>query len=590
MVALLLMALPCAAEEPVAPLVKICPLDQIWALDMPGTRDIREIVKVDTTRVPPRPSQLDLLTRALLHKTSSERFPGYAVPGRPNHGFRWAARALRGREPFGPIPAAEDTQLLFFSHVSSYRAELLSVRRDGFDIKIEYRFAPQYSSEARVSFALIPLGKLPAGEYHVAIQQAPMEQKHLDAGFEPVEEEQASHMVCGPFSFEVYEPPVPDPGPNKNAVLIPLDEIWALDMPGTRDAKELDGSLVREIGDSTLCNLETGVVIGLKTRTAFAVLGTGVDALRAAHAVFTDKNKPRKTFPEESNVSVVFYSIQVRNRYVHLDRVERQGEVIHIHYRFVLHKTKESTRHLALIPLGKLPSGKYRVKMIKEPMKPKYTDQGPQPITYEDSLRYVGNSFTFFVGEQPVADQELNEAGGEIYLDEIWASNMPETLSIGKLNGGLAWEMTVAVGFPSEGKNLGNGFATRGTGREALRSAYSVLTEKNKPRETFPQGSSIFAVFFTTEVTAYVHLHHVERKGNVINIRYRFVPHETEDTSRHVALIPLGKLPPGEYRVNVSQASIEQAYVKGFWPMSNEEGARRIVCNSFSFLVLEKGE
>ncbi len=370
-------------------------------------------------------------------------------------------------------------------------------------------------------------------------------------------------------------------------VVIPLDQIWALDMPGTREVKELSGSLVREIGDSTLGNLETGFVIGLKTRAAFAVLGTGVDALRAAHAVFMDKNKPRKTFPEESNVSVVFYSTPSR-RYVQLDRVERKGKVIHVHYRFVLHKTEDRTRHLALIPLGKLPSGKYRVKMIKEPMKPKYTDQSPPPITYEDSLRYVGNSFTFFVGEQSVADQEPNEVGGEIYLDEIWASDMPETLSIGKLNGGLAWEMTIAVGFPSDGKNLGDGFATQGTGLEALRSAHSVLTEKNKPRETFPQGSSIFAVFFTTEVTAYVHLHHVERKGNLINIRYRFVPHETEDTSRHVALIPLGKLPPGEYRVNVSQASIEQAYVKGFWPMSNEGGARRVVCNSFSFAVSEQ--
>ncbi len=37
----------------------------------------------------------------------------------------------------------------------------------------------------------------------------------LDAGFEPVSDEQASHLVCGPFSFDVVEPP-PDPGPGKD--------------------------------------------------------------------------------------------------------------------------------------------------------------------------------------------------------------------------------------------------------------------------------------------------------------------------------------------------------------------------------------
>jgi len=44
------------------------------------------------------------------------------------------------------------------------------------------------------------------------------------------------------------------------AIVIPLDQIWALDMPGARDIEELDGSLVEEaqhaIGHATPGNQE----------------------------------------------------------------------------------------------------------------------------------------------------------------------------------------------------------------------------------------------------------------------------------------------------------------------------------------------
>jgi len=80
-------------EKPSKPKTVTIPLDQIWALDMPGTRDIHEIVKVDTKHVPPRPSVLDRIVRSLLFR-QHKQMSGYAVPGKPNRNLIWASKAL----------------------------------------------------------------------------------------------------------------------------------------------------------------------------------------------------------------------------------------------------------------------------------------------------------------------------------------------------------------------------------------------------------------------------------------------------------------------------------------------------------------
>ena len=84
-----------------------------------------------------------------------------------------------------------------------------------------------------------------------------------------------------------------------------------------------------------------------------------------------------------------------------------------------------------------------------------------------------------------------------IPLEEIWAYRMPETRNVEKLGGKLVLDIRREVGFPSDDKNARPGFAVPGTGLEAaLRSAHSVFTEKNEPCETFPQETSVSAVFF----------------------------------------------------------------------------------------------
>ncbi len=179
----------------------------------------------------------------------------------------------------------------------------------------------------------------------------------------------------------------------------------------------------------------------------------------------------------------------------------------------------------------------------------------------------------------------------EIPLSEIWANNIPGTKEIGRLakQDPRLTGITSALGFPPK-EEAKPAFAVQGKGLDALREAHAVIVDKRKSRDTFAAGSDVSVVFFAHETRSYVHLHKVERQGNNVNVSWRFVPHETEDMTRHVALISLGKLPSGKYRVNIIRSAMPQKYIDlGFRPTSDEV-ARRIVCGPFSFTVSEQGE
>lgn len=142
---------------------------------------------------------------------------------------------------------------------------------------------------------------------------------------------------------------------DSETITIPLDQIWAYDMPGTRDIAELEsnGNPHMEHGPVVLeIRRSLGVVPkGHLAKVGFAVVGEGMDALREAHAVFTEKRKPSQTLSTGSNISIVFFSHQ-SNPYVHLDKVERKDNTVDIYYHFVPHETMDTSEHLALIPLG----------------------------------------------------------------------------------------------------------------------------------------------------------------------------------------------------------------------------------------------
>jgi hypothetical protein len=166
----------------------------------------------------------------------------------------------------------------------------------------------------------------------------------------------------------------------EETVTIPLEEIWALNMPGTQNVYKLDpGKVSLEISNEELRKVSRVAAIkhvltsrprvGESVGPAFVVNGTGAEALKNAHAVILDeksKADPRRVFPPNSELSIVLYA-HCSGRYIWIRRIWRAGGMIRIQYSPMTHETAEATVHLALIPLGKLPEGVYRVKVQEMP-------------------------------------------------------------------------------------------------------------------------------------------------------------------------------------------------------------------------------
>jgi hypothetical protein len=188
-------------------------------------------------------------------------------------------------------------------------------------------------------------------------------------------------------------------------------------------------------------------------------------------------------------------------------------------------------------------------------------------------------------GAMAVPPKDQSEAV-MIPLDRIWGYNMPGTRDVQELAADARsvpfMEIRRSIwSIPAKQTKAGPAFAVSGTELEALRDVHSVLVNGKKPPQLLPAGSEIYVAFFSYANRPYVHLHNVERQGNTIDIRWRFVPHETEETTEHFALIPLGKLSNRKYHVNIIRSPMRQKYV------DLDVVADRKVCKSFSFSVAE---
>lgn len=98
-------------------------------------------------------------------------------------------------------------------------------------------------------------------------------------------------------------------------------------------------------------------------------------------------------------------------------------------------------------------------------------------------------------------------------------------------------------------RQSGLGFAVSGTGEEALRNAIS--TPLATPSNTIPAGE-VTLVFYALEVPGSIRILRAARLGNHVEIAYRQELSDVFVSSNVFALIPLGKLPPGEYRVSIT--------------------------------------
>ncbi len=357
-------------EETVAPLVQTIPLDQIWALDMPGTQGLDKIAPDYGANSWRR------LRRLLAPKQPAKKAAtGFVIAlkqHRPNE-LDMISQILRFSRRSNSVPVTEEVGIVFYSTASAYRVEIEKVERLDSVVNIRYRLVPYQpnasSPKTSVDLAVIPLGKLSSGEYSVEMTQSPMEQRFLDAGHKPVSDEQASRFVCQPFTFEVWTPPKPDPGLSKGAIDIPLDQIWSYHRPGIRNIRQnLD---LKEL-PQPFTLLSTGSLEQLyrlekdRAEPGFVVAGKGQEALVAAHEKLPEGEKPANVLPAGTEISVVYFS----HGYpvgINLHRVERRGNTIDIRYRFDVAGLDTSSNDLVLIPLGKLPVGEYHANMIEIP-------------------------------------------------------------------------------------------------------------------------------------------------------------------------------------------------------------------------------
>jgi hypothetical protein len=172
------------------------------------------------------------------------------------------------------------------------------------------------------------------------------------------------------------EPPKEQP----DTVTIPLDQVWAFRMPGTRDVARMLRENHSPLFDKIRGALSNYPEKGSQAKPSFVVAGDHVPALKAAKAVLVEGKPPRTSFRGTEELNIFLFSRQCAV-YVQLDAVQRSNNDIQVRYSLIPHEESMVTEHFALIPLGKLAAGKYRINIVRLPMSPQLIAKGFVPIS-----------------------------------------------------------------------------------------------------------------------------------------------------------------------------------------------------------------
>jgi len=133
---------------------------------------------------------------------------------------------------------------------------------------------------------------------------------------------------------------------------------------------------------------------------------------------------------------------------------------------------------------------------------------------------------------------------------------------------------------------MGPGFAVEGQGRAALRGIYDVLVKGGTPRQHFPAGKELSLVFFSRSMQAGIRLESVTRTGEVFNISYALTSRAEQAMIWLLAIIPVGELRPGDYRVDLRRCRDKEPELneRGF-PLIPVGVEKDLICQPFSFTV-----
>jgi hypothetical protein len=206
--------------------------------------------------------------------------------------------------------------------------------------------------------------------------------------------------TCFAEEISISQPDAKGSETVEEAITIPLTEIWstnqqriwAVDEPLTRYIGELEANTP---GNRSLASeIKKSLGFG-KAGPAFVVQGTGIESLKNAHEVIVGNQSRSNNIPHGSDSTIVFYA-HGSPYYVSITKVKRQGKLISIAYELIPKLENNEPKYLALISLGKLPSGHYQVEINHEPYEKrfvKYGKSGPNKLV----LGRVSTSFEFNV-------------------------------------------------------------------------------------------------------------------------------------------------------------------------------------------------
>lgn len=180
-------------------------LNQVWAFNMPGTRDVRQIGS------PKQSSSFAELLQQSLGRDSfeAESKPGFVVQADDVDVLKQAYELIStSKSAKNQIKPHSKAWIIFFSRSSGQFVHIYKVEKAGNDITVSYRFVPHDSHEMTAHFALIPIDELSVGHYRVNIDRCPLEKKYVDVGFTPMPETFVNRIICKSFEFDVTDDPL----------------------------------------------------------------------------------------------------------------------------------------------------------------------------------------------------------------------------------------------------------------------------------------------------------------------------------------------------------------------------------------------
>ncbi len=364
------------------------PLSDIWALNMPGTKDVyglgfakQEIGWGPTEYREMRENAIDQMKLALSEKLPSvNAAKGFIVSWQPDsYMLKRTSDILRMAKKYEVFDydtkeyqKGSDLTLIYFSYPSSYYNHIKEVKREDHKITVSYQLVPHYSGDSSVHFALIPLKDLPNGEYQVKFEQLQMDKEFYNAGFIPYSHTQEKRFVCNNFSFRIWEPVEPDlTEASKDAIEIPLDSIWGFRMPGTKDIREIDIPYPNG-RETTAGNISKSLYtskVGQKAGPILTVKGSGKEALASVEKIITNRMQAPSIFSTSDDINLYVYA-RSASAGARLDRIVRDGRQIRIEYHFGYRDDDGTALNFVMVPLGKLEKGRYSVEMVMKPRHP----------------------------------------------------------------------------------------------------------------------------------------------------------------------------------------------------------------------------